>query len=229
VLDAPSRCEYLPKETWQLRRELFPDLDAAGYEQRLRDGWRRFGPMVFRPECPSCRQCRSLRVPTASFRPDESQRRAWRRNQDDVALRIGTPIVTADRLDLFRRFHEWKHEAQGWPAAGGDNLDVFLENPFPTEEWTYYADGRLIAVGYVDALPAGLSAIYFFWDPHERRRSLGTFNIVTMLRTAAERRLPHVYLGYFVRGCRSLEYKARFQPNEVLTIDGRWAPLTGPA
>jgi arginine-tRNA-protein transferase len=229
MLDAPSRCEYLPEATWQLRRELFPDLDAASYMQRLREGWRRFGPMVFRPECPSCRQCRSLRVPTALFRPNESQRRAWKRNQHDVTLRIGTPVVTADRLDLFRRFHDWKHEAQGWPAGGTGNLDAFVENPIQTEEWTYYADGRLIAVGYVDALPEALSAIYFFWAPEERHRSLGTFNIVTMLRVAAERRVPHVYLGYFVRGCRSLEYKARFQPNEVLTEDGSWTSAWMPA
>ena len=33
---------------------------------------------------------------------------------------------------------------------------------------------------------------------------------------------PHVYLGYFVDGCASLEYKARFRPNEVLGADGEW-------
>jgi arginine-tRNA-protein transferase len=42
---------------------------------------------------------------------------------------------------------------------------------------------------------------------------------------AAGRGLPHVYLGYFVAGCRSLEYKARFRPNETLDTTGEWRPF----
>jgi arginine-tRNA-protein transferase len=77
-------------------------------------------------------------------------------------------------------------------------------------------------VGYVDVVPEGLSAIYFFYDPDERERSLGTYNVIAILREAAARKIPYVYLGYYVEGCRSLEYKARFRPNEVIHPDGRW-------
>jgi Putative arginyl-tRNA:protein arginylyltransferase len=42
---------------------------------------------------------------------------------------------------------------------------MMLENPFRTEEWTYYVGNRLIAVAYVDALPEALSAIYCYYDP----------------------------------------------------------------
>jgi arginine-tRNA-protein transferase len=87
----------------------------------------------------------------------------------------------------------------------------------------------LIGVGYVDALPGGLSAIYFYYDPGERHRSLGTYNVLSILASARARNLPHVYLGYYVAGCRSLEYKARFRPNEVLTGGGTWARFDRPA
>ena len=80
----------------------------------------------------------------------------------------------------------------------------------------------MVGVGYVDVLPEGMSAIYFYYDPVERDRSLGTFNVLSVLRAAADRGLPHVYLGYYVEGCRSLEYKGRFRPNEVLGPDGEW-------
>jgi tagatose-1,6-bisphosphate aldolase len=40
---------------------------------------------------------------------------------------------------------------------------------------------------------------------------------------AAKRNLPYVYLGYYVKHCLSLEYKARFAPNEVLGPDGIWS------
>ena len=58
---------------------------------------------------------------------------------------------------------------------------MLLQNPFRTEEWTYYVGNRLIAVAYVDALPEALAAIYCYYDPTEGARSLGTFNILSLL------------------------------------------------
>ena len=222
-----SPCEYLPDRNWQLRYELVPHLRPADYMQRLQQGWRRFGYTMFRPDCPSCRMCQSLRVPVATFRPNPSQRRVWKRNQGKVTVRVGDPALSQDRLDLWARFHRHGHETKGWPAeADGDPGDL-LENPFGTEEWTYYVGDRLIAVAYVDALPEALSAIYCYYDPTERARSPGTFNILSLLVSARERELPHVYLGYYVAGCRSMEYKRKFRPNEVLRPDGTWEPFNG--
>jgi len=34
--------------------------------------------------------------------------------------------------------------------------------------------------------------------------------------------LPYVYLGYAAEHSRSLEYKLRFRPNELLDPDGSW-------
>jgi arginine-tRNA-protein transferase len=45
-------------------------------------------------------------------------------------------------------------------------------------------------VAYVDALPEALSAIYCYYDPTEGARSLGTFNILSLLASARERGLP---------------------------------------
>ena len=225
-LSTPSGCKYLPGHIWQLRYELVLHLRPADYMQRLQQGWRRFGWVMFRPECPSCRMCESLRVPVATFRPNQSQRRAWKQNQGEVTLRISAPSLSPDRLDLWARFHRHGHETKGWPADAGDDPGMLLQNPFRTEEWTYYLGDRLIAVGYVDALSEALSAIYCYYDPGEGARSLGTFNILSILAAARERGLPYVYLGYYVPGCRSLEYKARFRPGEVLRPDGTWATFT---
>jgi arginine-tRNA-protein transferase len=224
-LSPPSPCEYLPDRESQLRYEFTPEIARDEYMDRLRGGWRRFGPIIFRPECPSCRMCRSLRVPVDSFRASHSQRRAWKRNTNDVTIRIGQPSVSAEKLTLYARFHRHGHEVKGWPPNVEQRLDMFVRNPFETEEWTYYAGDRLIGVGYVDVLREGLSAIYFYWDPAEQQRSLGTFNILALIAAARDRGLPHVYLGYYVEGCRSLEYKARFAPNEVLGPEGAWEPF----
>jgi leucyl-tRNA---protein transferase len=223
----PSPCEYLPDRQSQLHYELTPQLQPADYMRRLEAGWRRFGPVVFRPECPACCKCLSLRVPVSTFHPSKNQRRAWKRNEGQVEVRIGPPSSTAERLELLAGFHEHGHRTKGWPspAKAESALDSYLLNPFPTEEWSYWIGRKLVGVGYVDALPEGLSAIYFFHDPAEQRRSLGTFNILKMIDAAQQRNIPHVYLGYYVEGCRSLEYKARFRPNEILT-DRRWQPFS---
>jgi len=223
----PSSCEYLPDRTWSLRYDVFAGLDPADYMERLQNGWRRFGPAVFRPECPDCRMCRSLRIPVATFRPNQSQRRAWKRNVDDIRIDISAPSDAPAKRALWDRFHQQRHEAKGWTIGDDHGLDIFLHNPLPTEEWDYYVGDRLVAVGYVDALPGGLSAIYFFWDPAEKRRSLGTFNVLSLIAAARQRRVPHVYLGYYVEGCGSLEYKSRFRPNEVLTDRGVWTAFIG--
>lgn len=225
----PSSCGYLPAEQWQLTYEVVAELSAAEYGERLKAGWRRFGFSLFKPTCPHCQKCLSIRVPVATFKPDRSQRRAWAANEGGVTLRIGKPSVSRAKLSLYDRFHRFQHDTKGWPEHGKENpesyLESFVDNPFDTQEWCYYLGDRLVGVGYVDHLPEGLSAIYFFHDPDERPRSLGTFNVLSVIREAAARNIPHVYLGYLVEGCGSLEYKERFRPNEFLHPDGDWRPF----
>jgi len=221
-LAAPSACEYLPDQIWQLRYDVDARLKPVEYADRLQRGWRRFGAAMFRPECPACHQCQSLRVPVDAFRPNRSQARAWRANQRDAALAIGLPTASVAHRSLYDKFHLHQSREKGWPSPETNGADSFLDNPFATEEWRYTIAGRLVGVGYVDRLPQALSAIYFYHDPDERSRSLGTYNVLSVIERARTLRLPHVYLGYYVAGCPSLAYKATFRPNEVLGRDGSW-------
>ncbi len=222
----PSPCGYLPNERWSLEYEYFLDLDAAGYYALMKNGWRRFGGMVFRPRCPTCRACQSIRVRVPDFTPSRSQRRAWQACEHELTLQIGEPQATKQKLKLYDRFHAFQADFKNWPQHPAKDAasyrDSFVQNPFPTEEWCYYLGADLVAVGYVDVLPEGLSAIYFFYEPNLRALSPGIFNVLNVLREAKARHMPFVYLGYFVEGCRSLEYKATFRPNEVLGQDGTW-------
>jgi arginine-tRNA-protein transferase len=224
-----SPCGYLPDRAWSLEYELVGSLSPAEYGQRMREGWRRFGHSLFRPQCPACRACQSLRVRAAEFQPNRSQRRCRKLNEGTVELRIGPPRVSRQKLKLYDRYHAFQVGAKGWPEHpakdAGSYRESFVENPFAVEEWTYYLDNHLAGVGYVDVVPEGLSAIYFFYEPALRQRSLGTWNVLCILEAARQRRLRHVYLGYFVAGCASLEYKANFQPNEILGADGVWRPF----
>jgi arginyl-tRNA--protein-N-Asp/Glu arginylyltransferase len=225
-LAPPSPCGYLPEQIWRLEYEHVATLNRQEYMQRLLQGWRRFGTALFRPRCLHCTACRSLRVVVDRFRPDRSQHRARKGNENVVELRIGPPAVTRTKLALYDRYHAYQAEVKGWPAHPARDAysyaSSFVDNPFPTEEWCYFVGDHLVGVGYVDNLPGGLSAIYFFYDPEERWRSLGTWNVLCMLDQAASRGLPYLYLGYYVADCASMTYKSRFIPNQILGLDGQW-------
>lgn len=219
-------CSYLPDQCSRMEYEFAPTITAEEYSQRLLTGWRRFGTSLFRPRCPHCDACRSLRVDVARFRPSRSQRRACQKNDRQVELRIGAPGLSREKLALYHGYHAYQTATKAWPSH--DDVDPtsyfgsFVLNPFATQEWCYYLDGRLIGVGYVDTLRIGLSAIYFFHGPEHRDRSLGTWNVLRLIDHCRDRGLPHVYLGYHVADCGSLAYKARFAPNEILRADGTW-------
>jgi arginine-tRNA-protein transferase len=80
--------------------------------------------------------------------------------------------------------------------------------------------GRLVGAVLIDILGDGISMIYSFYDPDEAARSLGTFMILDNIARVRRLGLPYLYLGYWVRGSRKMDYKARFLPQERLTAEG---------
>ncbi len=224
-MSPPHECGYLPEQTARTQYEFVASISAKEYQTLLGQGWRHFGHALFRPRCPDCQACQSLRVLVDRFEPNRSQRRAWEANRD-VTIAVGTPEVTDEKLDLYDRFHAFQAGHKGWPEQApkqdSSYAESFVDNPTPTQEWRYSVGERLIGVGYVDLLPQAMSAIYFFYDPEERHRSLGTFNVMSILAEAARRGIPFLYLGYYVAGCGSLQYKANFHPNQVIGPDGNW-------
>jgi arginine-tRNA-protein transferase len=222
-----SPCGYLREQTWRLEYELVDELSPREYLERMEQGWRRFGRALFRPRCPACSACRSLRVVVDRFQPNRSQRRVRKANAGRIALRIGEPSVSRDKLDLYDRYHAYQSATKEWPAHAGHDvhgyMNSFVDNPLPTQEWCYYERERLVAVGYVDDLPGALSAIYCFYEPELRGYSLGTWNVLCLIQEAARRGLAFVYLGYHVASCQSMEYKTHFVPHQILGSDGQWS------
>ncbi len=84
------------------------------------------------------------------------------------------------------------------------------------------AAGSLLGVGICDVCAESLSSVYFYFDPDEARRSLGTFSAMWEIEWARRNSIPHYYLGYWVKACGAMEYKANFKPFELLGTDGVW-------
>lgn len=219
--EPPHECAYLPQRAASLDIRVMVDVSPAELGTLLERGWRRFGPAYFRPACAACEECVTLRVPTATFHPSKSQRRA-RRSAAHLTRAVGKPIVDRERLELYERWHAQRERARGWEPSPLDAeryaFDFAFDHPAVRE--VSFRDptrgDRLVGLGIVDEVPDALSAVYFFWDPEHAPPSLGTAHVVTLIDDARARDLAHVYLGYRVAGCASLAYKGRFGPHELL-------------
>jgi arginyl-tRNA--protein-N-Asp/Glu arginylyltransferase len=107
-----------------------------------------------------------------------------------------------------------------------DQFESFLNDPWGCTE--YYAvppASELAGVAVVDAMLDGLSAIYTFYDPDEEARSLGRYAILWQIERCRGAGLPYVYLGYWIRNCRKMAYKADYQPLELL-VNNQWQRST---
>lgn len=227
--EPPGPCSYLPDQQASLEQMVMMDVTPAEFEAMLSRGWRRFGPVYFRPACKACFECVTLRIPTATFRPNRSQRRA-RAACARFRVEVGIPRVDPERLALYHAWHGWREESRDWPTSELTAREYFLQFAFPhpcAREVAWYDDEaeggpKLIAVGLCDETADSWSAAYFFYHPAYAHCSLGTANVVKQVEIARERGLPHMYLGYRVRGCASLRYKGMFRPHELL--EGRPSP-----
>ncbi|HZI06628.1 MAG TPA: arginyltransferase [Archangium sp.] len=223
TVEPPGPCSYLPDQLSSLEQLVMRDVTAEEYERMLVRGWRRFGPMYFRPACQACNRCVSLRLPTDTFQPNRSQRRA-RAACAHFRVEVGPPQVDESRLALYRAWHAEREQTREWDASPLGMRDYFLQFAFPhpaAREVAYYDDTaeggpRLVGLGICDETPQAWSAVYFFHDPAYAHCSLGTANVVFQVELARARGIPHLYLGYRVQECASLRYKGAFRPHELL-------------
>jgi arginyl-tRNA--protein-N-Asp/Glu arginylyltransferase len=236
-VESPRECAYLPERRASLEVQVVLDVGPVETERLFEGGWRRFGPIYFRPACAGCAECVSLRVLVEPFSPTKNQRRAGRACAH-LRAEIGVPQVDDARLSLYAKWHASRERARGWEPnpQSADRYGLELAFPHPcAREIALYDDeagGRLVGVSLFDATPRALSAAFFYYDPDYAQASPGTANVVSLVKLARGQGKRHLYLGYCVAGCASLRYKAAFVPHEILTAQGwvspRAARLTDP-
>ena len=215
-------CPYLPDRAARLRGFLCDAMDGGVYHAFMNRGFRRSGRFFYQPVCRGCRECQPIRVATAAFVPSKSQRRAWRRNADVAVTVTPRPRPSAEKYDLYLRYQRARHDRDRAEDPGGF-ADFLYRSTVDSLEFAYRdAAGKLIGVGIGDVCAESLSSVYFYFDPAESRRSLGVFSALWEIAFAGEKKSPHYYLGYWVRGCGAMRYKADFRPFELLGPDGVW-------
>ena len=108
-----------------------------------------------------------------------------------------------------------------FPVSEEQFKSFILKKTDETVFFNFFDQNRLVAVNVIDILSDRLSAVYCFYDPFEKKRSLGTYSILNLVNYASEKELSYLYLGYWVNGCPKMHYKMKFRPLEML-IDRKW-------
>jgi arginine-tRNA-protein transferase len=233
-LTAPSPCPYLAGKE---ERKVFTHLvgERAGELNNIltQGGFRRSQSIAYRPACEACRCCVSVRVLAKEFNPTRSMRRIMNRNADMVGdMKIAVP--TSEQYSIFRAYLDSRHRDGGMADMTVLDYAMMVEDSHIETRIIEYRHreagaattgrqaGDLIAVALTDVLADGLSMVYSFFEPDEAARSLGTYMVLDHIARAQRLGLAYVYLGYWVRGSRKMDYKSRFLPQERLTPDG-WA------
>jgi arginine-tRNA-protein transferase len=225
-LTIPSPCPYLPG---RLERKIFTQLDPLDgphlNNYLTHAGFRRSQNVIYRPACESCRECRSLRVRAADFSPGKSFRRTQKRNSD-LEADLVPAIATREQYALLQRYLQFRHAGGGMTDMDFTRYEMMVEECASETEIVEYrkADNTLLACMLIDRLSDGLSLVYSFFEPEHTARSLGNFMIIDQILRTAKEGLDHLYLGYWVPGSPKMDYKARFQPAEILGFRG-WTPL----
>jgi leucyl-tRNA---protein transferase len=221
-------CPYVPGRTERkLVTELAGRHAAAFYNDLSRAGFRRSHHLAYRPACVSCSACVPVRIPVADFTESRSLRRIRNLNRD-MQVRAIEPDATLEEYRLFLRYQRSRHADSDMAAMNfGDYRAMIEDSPVATKLIELReAEGALVGACLFDPLDDGLSAVYSFYSPEFGKRSLGTFLVLALIDEARRRRLPYVYLGYWIAESPKMAYKARFRPLEALQPQG-WQRILG--
>lgn len=220
LLSAPklsplTDCPYLSDRESAQEYFFATHLNKHEIDLFLSSGWRKFGAYFFRPNCPTCSSCLPLRVPVDTFSLNKKQRKVLRKNQD-LQIEIEPLEFKQEYYDLFKNHSEMRFDQKDKEIGSAKEFeDTFFVPSCPSFMMTYKLKNKLIAWGILDFGNDSLSSVYFVFDPKEEKRSLGHLGALKEIEYAREHGIKHYYLGYYVPGNKSMEYKSKYSPHEI--------------
>jgi arginine-tRNA-protein transferase len=222
IFNETEPCPYLAGRTARMPLAVpGHPLTPAEADRRFAAGQRRSGEFVYSTDCPACQACQPIRLDVRLFRPNATQRRAWRRGNMFFSSVVGPLTSDHVRVDLFNRHRQLRGLAREQPVDLESYSWGLGRSCFDAFELDYYAGDRLCAVAICDRGQNSLSAVYTYFDPQLRGQSPGTYSILKQVEYCRANDLQYLYLGYYIGESRHMVYKAQFRPHQRLQ-GGQW-------
>lgn len=220
---APEPCSYLEKRK-SVSAFANPHMDMNTYNELIQHGFRRSGGYIYRPHCPHCQECISVRIPVRKHQFSRNEQRVIKRNTD-MRISIMPGRYRDEHFDLYQRYINSRHGEGSMANPNKSDYHRFLICDWTDTLFFEYRLNRiLIAVAVCDITNSGLSAVYTFFDPNYANRSPGHFAILSQIHGTQLRDLDNLYLGYWIRDCNKMSYKRRYKPLEAFLND-QWVTL----
>ena len=218
----PHECGYLAdRQAMTMFADPRLQLNIDAYTWLSAHGFRRSGTHIYRPHCNACNACIAVRICVADFESRRSHRRALAMNAD-VVIKSLPARFNREHFALYERYLALRHPDSQMDATNPSAYMSFLTAPWcDTTFYEFRLASELVAVAVVDRLKDGFSSVYTFFSSAHARRSLGRYAILKQIEMARAHDLPWVYLGYWIRNCRKMSYKAEYSPMEYFR-NGRW-------
>ena len=219
---SPHPCSY---KTDQRAATVFvdPDLviDQAMNSKLSELGYRRSGSHLYRPDCDFCNACISCRLPVEQFVLTRRFKKIWNSNQDLEVIERND-LICKESYALYEKYINTRHRDGDMYPPSLEQFEAFIKTKtVDTRFYLFYQQEQLVAVSVTDILEQGLSAVYTFFDPTLKNRSLGYHVILWQVQQACSLQLPYLFLGYWIKNCPKMQYKSSFRPLELL-VEGNW-------
>ena len=223
---SPTPCPYVAGLAEQkLVLELKTEDAGAFFGELSRAGFRRSHGLAYKPTCKGCNSCVPVRIPVDGFEDSRSLRRIRNRNSD-LTAHERPPKATEEQFILFKRYLTRRHGESDMAEMGWRDYRAMVEDtPIDSAIIEHRGENGLPeAAVLIDLADDSISAVYSYFDPDQPRRSLGVYMVLDLVRRAQKLGLSHVYLGYWIEGSATMDYKRRFPGLEALE-DAVWRPI----
>jgi arginine-tRNA-protein transferase len=219
---APVACPYVPgRAERKLIVELVGGGSAAFYDDLSRAGFRRSHRFAYRPACRGCASCVPVRIAVERFHHTRSTRRVHNANRD-LCGRLVSARATPEQYRLFADYQRLRHGDSDMATMRYSDYRAMVEDTPVRTALAEFRDGcgSLVAASLIDLLDDGVSAVYSFYDPNQKKRSLGIWSVLWLVEECRRRGRPFVYLGYWIAESPKMSYKDRFPALQRLGAAG---------
>ena len=216
-----SKCAYYPNKDEKKIFTFIKNFENQDfYNYLISKGFRRSQNVLYNQICEGCNKCIPIRINITNFNYSKNHKRLISKGK--IFKRNISEKVTYEQFNLFKKYLEFKHpDSEMNNMIYPDYYSMKKTTGIETKIIEYRANDNLAACCITDFLDNALSMVYSFYSSEFLKYSPGKFMILDHINLNETFDKELLYLGYWINGCKEMDYKKNFNSSEVL-INDNW-------